>query len=57
MVNNPTYDHLVRLIADDNKIESFLDLEGTDFIRNFDTLHLRRNALKTVNGSGQMLLE
>lgn len=49
MVNNHAYDHLVRLIADDNKIESFLDLEGTDFIRNFDTLDLRRNALKTVS--------
>lgn len=48
MVNNQAYDHLVRLIADDNQIESFLDLEGTDFIQNFDTLHLRRNLLKTV---------
>lgn len=51
MTNNPTYVHLLRLYADDNKIESFLDLEGTDFIQNFDTLHLRRNLLKTVSSN------
>lgn len=53
MTNNPTYVHLLRLYADDNKIESFLDLEGTDFIQNFDTLHLRRNLLKTVSSSSK----
>lgn len=49
MVNNPHYRQLLRLYADDNEIETFLDLEGTDFIRNFDKLYLRRNAMKTVN--------
>lgn len=49
MVNNPHYRQLLRLYADDNEIETFLDLEGTDFIRNFDKLHLRRNAMKTVS--------
>lgn len=48
MVNNPHYRQLIRLYADDNEIETFLDLEGTDFIRNFNKLHLRRNAMKTV---------
>lgn len=48
MTDNPTYSHLLRLFADNNKIESFLDLEGTDFIQNFDTLHLQRNLLRTV---------
>lgn len=51
MTDNLSYQHLLRLYADDNKIESFLDLEGTDFIQNFDTLHLRRNKLKTVKPS------
>lgn len=49
MVNNPHYRQLLRLYADDNEIETFLDLEGTDFIRNFDKLHLRRNSMKTVS--------
>lgn len=49
MTDNPSYHHLLRLFADDNEIESLLDLEGTDFIQNFDSLHLRRNKLKSVS--------
>ncbi|XP_031628091.1 protein halfway [Contarinia nasturtii] len=48
MTENPSYTHLVRLFADDNKIESLLDLEGTEFIQKFDIFHLRRNNLKTI---------
>lgn len=49
MIENPSYHHLLRLFADDNDIESLLELEGTDFIQNFDSFHLRRNKLKTVS--------
>lgn len=48
MSENPSYQHLLRLFADDNEIESLLDLEGTEFIQNFDSLYLRRNKLKSV---------
>lgn len=57
MVTNTNYQHLVRLYADDNQIETFLDLEGTDFIRNFDTLHLRRNQMKTVCATERTILK
>lgn len=48
MTNNPSYFNLERLDADDNAIESLLDLEGTNFIQNFHILHLRKNRLKSV---------
>lgn len=48
MNENPSYFHLERLDADNNWIESLLDLEGTNFIQNFHILHLRKNRLKSV---------
>lgn len=49
MTDNPSYSHLLRLFADDNEIESLLDLEGTNFLQNFDSFHIRRNNLKSVS--------
>lgn len=49
MTDNPSYTHLTRLFADDNEIESLLDLEGTNFIQNFEQLFMRRNRLKSVS--------
>lgn len=48
MNDNPSYLHLERLDADNNWIESLLDLEGTEFIQNFHILYLRKNRLKSV---------
>lgn len=48
MTNNPLYSSLLRLYADDNDINSLLDLEGTEFIQKFNVFHLRRNKLKSV---------
>ncbi|XP_055297922.1 protein halfway isoform X2 [Sitodiplosis mosellana] len=48
MVENHSYNHLLRLFADDNEVESLLEIEGTEFIQNFDSLHLRRNKLKSI---------
>lgn len=49
MNENPSYFNLERLDADNNWIESLLDLEGTNFIQNFHILHLRKNRLKSVS--------
>lgn len=49
MTGNPSYFNLERLDADNNWIESLLDLEGTNFIQNFHILHLRKNRLKSVS--------
>lgn len=46
--NEESYKGLQKLYADDNEITSLLDLEGTEFIRNFDALSLRRNKLKNI---------
>lgn len=45
MTTNAIYDNLLRLYADDNQINSLLDLEGSKFIEAFDTFFLRRNKL------------
>lgn len=45
---NPTYQKLLRVYADDNKITSLLELEASKFIESFDTFYLRRNMLKTI---------
>lgn len=45
---NPTYQKLLRVYADDNKITSLLELEASKFIESFDTFFLRRNMLKTI---------
>lgn len=46
--NNPSYEHLLKFDADDNQISSMLDLEGTKFLANFNTLYLRRNKLVSI---------
>lgn len=45
---NPTYQKLLRVYADDNKITSLLELEASKFIESFDTFYLRRNHLRTI---------
>lgn len=47
--NNPTYQTIVKLYADNNRIESMHDLEGTKFMDNFQKLHLRNNTISRVN--------
>lgn len=48
MNENPSYFNLERLDADNNQIESLLDLEGTNFVQIFHILQLRKNRLKSV---------
>lgn len=43
-----SYQKIVKLYADDNLITDILDLEGSQFIENFDRLFLRQNKLKTI---------
>lgn len=45
---NPTYQKLLRVYADDNKITSLLELEASTFIESFDQFYMRRNLLKTI---------
>lgn len=47
-MKNPSYESIRRLYADDNQIDSLLDLEGTEFIQKFEIFHMRRNKLKSV---------
>ncbi|XP_075154915.1 leucine-rich repeat domain-containing protein hfw [Haematobia irritans] len=46
--NNPTYQTIVKLFADNNRIESMHDLEGTQFMDHFQKLYLRNNHLKRL---------
>ncbi|XP_073832130.1 leucine-rich repeat domain-containing protein hfw isoform X1 [Musca autumnalis] len=46
--NNPTYQSIVKLFADNNHIESMHDLEGTQFMDHFQKLYLRNNHLKRL---------
>uniref|UniRef100_A0A1I8MN61 Protein halfway n=1 Tax=Musca domestica TaxID=7370 RepID=A0A1I8MN61_MUSDO len=46
--NNPTYQSIVKLFADNNRIESMHDLEGTQFMDHFQKLYLRNNQLKRL---------
>ncbi|XP_055684649.1 protein halfway [Lutzomyia longipalpis] len=46
--DNPTYQQIIRLYADNNQISSLLDLEGTTFIEEFEVLSLRKNKLKSI---------
>ena len=48
LINNPSYHHLIRLYADNNQISTLLDLEGTNFIEQFEVFFMRRNNLKTI---------
>ncbi|XP_054728104.1 protein halfway [Anastrepha obliqua] len=45
---NPTYQSLIYLVADDNKISTMYDLEGTAFMEHFQRLYLRNNALNSI---------
>ncbi|KAK9881566.1 hypothetical protein WA026_016440 [Henosepilachna vigintioctopunctata] len=47
--NNPSYSHLRQLYADNNKIDSVLPLEGSDFLYQFITLNLTSNKIKSVS--------
>lgn len=46
--NNPSYEQILKLEADDNQIHSLLDLEGTKFLQNFIIMRLRRNSIRTI---------
>lgn len=46
--NNPSYEQILKLEADDNQIHSLLDLEGTKFLQAFLVLRLRRNKIRTI---------
>ncbi|XP_065363432.1 protein halfway [Calliphora vicina] len=46
--NNPTYQSIVKLLADNNHIESMHDLEGTNFMDHFQRLYLRNNNIKRL---------
>lgn len=48
MNDEPSYQHLRELYADNNEITSILPLEGTNFFTNFVVLSLRNNKLKSV---------
>lgn len=50
--NSPSYEHIIKFYADDNQVQSLLDLEGTKFLEIFHILALRRNKLKTVSLRG-----
>lgn len=41
----------MKLFADNNRIESMHDLEGTQFMDHFQKLYLRNNQLKRVSQS------
>lgn len=45
---NPSYQSVLKLYADENKITTILDLEGSHLIQNFDELSIRRNKLRTI---------
>ncbi|XP_067640523.1 protein halfway isoform X3 [Eurosta solidaginis] len=45
---NPTYQSLIYLVADDNKISTMYDLEGTAFMEQFQRLYMRNNALSSI---------
>uniref|UniRef100_A0A1A9X021 Vacuolar protein sorting-associated protein 18 homolog n=1 Tax=Glossina brevipalpis TaxID=37001 RepID=A0A1A9X021_9MUSC len=46
--NNPTYQSIAKLFADNNRIESMHDLEGTKFMDHFQEIHLRNNAISRI---------
>uniref|UniRef100_A0A1A9ZLN7 Protein halfway n=1 Tax=Glossina pallidipes TaxID=7398 RepID=A0A1A9ZLN7_GLOPL len=46
--NNPTYQSIAKLFADNNRIESMHDLEGTKFMDHFQEIHLRNNAISRL---------
>nr|CAD7575764.1 unnamed protein product [Timema californicum] len=48
LVSNLAYKEVRVFIADNNYISSILNLEGSDFIKTFNVLSLRKNNLKTV---------
>lgn len=45
---HPSYEQILKLEADDNLVNSLLELEGTKFLQNFLVLRLRRNRLRTI---------
>lgn len=49
--NKEDYGHISEMIADNNKIESIIVLEGSQFIERFKFLSLRNNKIKTVRYS------
>lgn len=46
--DDPSYEHVRQLFADNNQIPSILELEGTKFLDNFAVLTLKNNKLKTI---------
>nr|CAD7461528.1 unnamed protein product [Timema tahoe] len=48
LVSNLAYKEIRVFIADNNYISSILNLEGSDFIKTFNVLSLRKNNLKTL---------
>ncbi|KAL9884637.1 LOW QUALITY PROTEIN: leucine-rich repeat domain-containing protein hfw [Glossina fuscipes fuscipes] len=46
--NNPTYQSIAKLFADNNRIESMHHLEGTKFMDHFQEIHLRNNAISRL---------
>jgi len=48
LASNPSYSHVLHLIADNNRIESITELEGTKFIDHFFYLSLRNNRIKLI---------
>lgn len=53
---DPSYENLRELYADNNLITSILPLEGSKFINSFVALSLRNNKLKSVSDIIQTLI-
>ncbi|KAL7742529.1 hypothetical protein ACLKA6_013983 [Drosophila palustris] len=45
---NPTYCNIVKLDADNNRISSIYEFEGTKFIEHFQRLYMRNNSLSKI---------
>ncbi|XP_054284475.1 protein halfway isoform X2 [Macrosteles quadrilineatus] len=48
VATNPSYANILHLVADNNRIESITELEGTTFIDRFFRLSLRNNRIKMI---------
>jgi hypothetical protein len=48
IVNNSDFSKLTTLLAENNKISSILDLEGSDLLKNFVKLNFRKNKIKRI---------